>query len=216
MLLSCVWTLALMPSWWLWLIRADIRSLKGHSRYLVLHFHKVRGEGGSDESGWNGGSRSCLLGACLVKTTILETKRRFHNSGKSSQCQILCLLSLDPTDCSSKRCCVTPSQSGDEPTYFKLYIPRHVFSSTPRASTNDLWIFYLIFVKYLINKQLLYNVSLVICGFSVSATEHKQNSTGFKTKSVQQQVTRTNLLQRTDSSHQSCRNESNDKLVVTW
>lgn len=79
-----------------------------------------------------------FVGACLVKTTILETKRRFHNSGKSSQCQILCLLSLDPTDCSSKRCCVTPSQSGDEPTYFKLYIPRHVFSSTPRASTNDL------------------------------------------------------------------------------
>ena len=32
-----------------------------------------------------------------------------------------------------KRCCVTPSQSGDEPTCFKLYIPRHVFSSTPES-----------------------------------------------------------------------------------
>lgn len=28
-----------------------------------------------------------------------------------------------------KRCCVTPSQSGDVPAYFKLCIPRHVFSS---------------------------------------------------------------------------------------
>lgn len=113
-------------------------QLKGALQIFGGALSQSQRGGGSDESGWNGGSRSCLLGACLVKTTILETKRRFHNSGKSSQCQILCLLSLDPTDCSSKRCCVTPSQSGDKPTYFKLYIPRHVFSSTPRASTNDL------------------------------------------------------------------------------
>lgn len=45
MLANCVWTLALMLSWWQAALRADICSSKGDSSDLVWHFNKVWGGG---------------------------------------------------------------------------------------------------------------------------------------------------------------------------